>query len=140
MSTRFERILVLVLCGILCVNKIWFLLPYFKTTSRIEREVLQMIPLGTHMNDVVQILEKKEKWFISIEGRFHDEMVSWSVASESEEFWRNLDRYQTIRICLRDYGHPLYYYVFAHEVTLSFDNSFFLVRVKARKAVLVSVL
>jgi len=86
-----------------------------------------MMPIGTSLEDVIKIIETKEKWYVLRVG-------GWGPwPSQDTAYLKDTIDRKTIKLSLCDYGHPLYYVFFAVDVVLRFDDDLKLHEVKVRQ-------
>jgi len=60
------KLLRFVVVGFIWANIISFAIPYFKSNEGVQKDILRIMPIGTSVIDVVEILTTKEKWYDSV--------------------------------------------------------------------------
>ena len=104
---------------------IYVVKPWFISSERIQDDVLKLMPIGTSLEEVSDVISAKKRWYVFTAKGF----VPWS--SVSDEFLEDTINRKRISLSLRDYGNPLYYVFFSTSVLLTFDDDLRLIDVEA---------
>ena len=127
MKKLILKILFFIIAAAIGFNVFQFVKPFLRSDEKIEYDILKLMPIGTSWEEVVEIIESNEKWYVPTSKG----LVPW--ASVSEFNIQSIAEKKGINLSLRDYGHPLYYAFFAVNVKLRFDENFKLIEVEVRQ-------
>jgi len=128
MNKRIKRIIIIIISIFVLINVIQFARPIFRSDEDIKNYIINLIPIGTNLNEAIEVIENKKRWDVLL---WFGTQGAWP--SEDVEFLNNTIERKTIVLFLRDYGHPFYYDLMTVEVILKFDKDLNLDRVIIRQ-------
>ena len=125
-------VIILLLFGLLLLTT-----PISRPNASVEKYVLKKIPIGTSMDDVIEITENHKKWKveqISLKGGLRKSQITGNVlfADPEEEYENYIDVIgeKSMLIYLGEYYGPLHTAVLAY---LAFDENDKLIKVAIRR-------
>jgi hypothetical protein len=101
--------------------------PLWRPREIVQEQMLKLIPIGTHIDDVIGVIESRKKWKVLRAGGWR----AWS--SSDEAFINDTINRKTISLLLGKYGPPLL--VTFVGATLRFDEDLKLISIEVTKSV-----
>ncbi|MCL2020236.1 MAG: hypothetical protein FWG70_10840 [Oscillospiraceae bacterium] len=128
-KNHIKKTLLFIIISVVVFCVFQFIKPWVKPNAMVRNDILELIPIGTSWDDVVEIIESKEDWYIPT----HIGLVHWSSLSKSDIQIPNIIERKGINLSIKDYGHAVYHAFFQVNVTLRFDEDYNLSEVEVTR-------